>query len=225
MRLTHWASAAMVIAAAGLGAYAVQLVSNPAERFDLTQTHKSIGLTVFALTVMRFCLRALTTAPKSEVSSPRLLRAARATHITLYALLLLLPLTGWLMAMTTVVRVPTAFFGLFELPYILPPDLPSYYLARSAHAAAAIVLAFLVAVHIAAAMVHALWWRDGTMARMWTSRQAGDPTDSYRGRSLSPSPWGASALLRWLSRTRWLSAHSPLSFVEAPMEKPNGQPR
>jgi cytochrome b561 len=170
MRLTHWASAAMVIAAAGLGAYAVQLVQNPAERFDLTQTHKSIGLTVFALTVMRFCLRALTTAPKSEVSSPWLVRVARATHITLYALLLLLPLTGWLMAMTTVIRVPTTFFGFFELPYILAPDLPSYYLARVLHGVAAIALAFLIAVHIAAAIMHAVWWRDDTMARMCTSR-------------------------------------------------------
>ncbi|HEY7298816.1 MAG TPA: cytochrome b/b6 domain-containing protein [Xanthobacteraceae bacterium] len=181
MRLIHWASAAMVIAAAGLGAYAVQLVENPAERFDLTQTHKSIGLTVFALTVMRFCLRALTAAPKSEVSSPRLRWAARATHVTLYVLLLLLPLTGWLMATTTVVRVPTTFFGVFELPYILPPDLPSYHLARAVHGAAASVLAFLVAVHIAAATMHALWWRDDTMARMWMSRWAGVPAGSDPG--------------------------------------------
>jgi cytochrome b561 len=66
MRLTHWASAALIIAALGLGAYMVQFVQNPAERFDLTQTHKSIGVTVFALTVVRLCLRLLTIAPKPD---------------------------------------------------------------------------------------------------------------------------------------------------------------
>jgi cytochrome b561 len=167
MRLIHWATAALVVGAGGIGAYAVGLVQNPAQRFDLTQTHKSIGLTVFALTAIRSCLRVLTTAPKPAVSAPRLLlRVARATHITLYALLLLLPSTGWLMATTTVVRVPTTFFGFLELPYILAPDLLTYRLAHAAHAVAAIALAFLIAVHIGAAMVHALWWRDDTMAQM-----------------------------------------------------------
>jgi cytochrome b561 len=154
LRLLHWASAVLVIGALGLGAYMVQLVEDPAERFDLTQTHKTIGVVVLALTVARVCLRVLTTAPSHE--RVPLLLAAKATHAGLYALLLLLPLSGWFMATTTPVRVPTIVFGLFILPYPLAPDLATYRVAHAIHLAAAISLALLILLHSAAALVYVL---------------------------------------------------------------------
>jgi cytochrome b561 len=153
LRLVHWVSAGLVFAALGLGAYMVQLVENPAERFDLTQTHKAIGIVVLALTLVRLCLRLLATAPRYAQWSRPL--AARATHAALYALLLLLPLSGWLMATTTPVRVPTTVFGVLTLPYPLAPDLPTYRLAHAVHVTAAIALALLVVLHSAAALAHA----------------------------------------------------------------------
>jgi cytochrome b561 len=174
LRLIHWSSAALVIGALGLGAYMVVLVDDPARRFDLTQTHKSIGVAVLALSAARLCLRMLTASPKPPPAAPPLLLAATATHAGLYALLLLLPLSGWLMATTTPIRVPTVVFGLFTLPYPLQPDLPAYRLAHAAHVVAAIALAVLIVLHAAAALVHALWWRDGVLARMaWRPRVAG----------------------------------------------------
>ena len=85
------------------------------------------------------------------------LLAVKATHAGLYALLLLLPLSGWLMATTTPVRVPTIVFGLFALPYPLAPDLATYRVAHAVHVTAAILLALLVFLHSAAALAHA--WR------------------------------------------------------------------
>jgi cytochrome b561 len=161
LRLLHWATAVLVIAALGLGAYMVQFVEDPAERFDLTQTHKAIGVTVLALTVIRLGLRIFATAPTQE-HAPRLL-AAKATHTGLYALLLLLPASGWLMATTTPVRVPTMVFGLFTLPYPLAPDLATYRLAHAVHVTAAILLAVLVFLHSAAALVHA--WKGPSHVR------------------------------------------------------------
>jgi cytochrome b561 len=152
LRLLHWASAALILGALALGAYMVELVQDPAERFDLTQTHKTIGVVVLALTVARLCLRVLTTSPTNERAT--LLLAAKATHAGLYVLLLLLPLSGWLMATTTPVRVPTIVFGLFTLPYPLAPDLAMYRLAHVIHLAAAISLALLVLLHSAAALAH-----------------------------------------------------------------------
>jgi cytochrome b561 len=154
LRLLHWASAVLVIGALGLGAYMVQLVEDPAERFDLTQNHKTIGVAVLALTVARLCLRALATAP-GYAPAPRLL-AAKMAHAALYALLLLLPASGWLMATTTPVRVPTVVLGLFTLPYPLAPDLAMYRVAHGVHVTAAISLAVLVLVHSAAALTHML---------------------------------------------------------------------
>jgi cytochrome b561 len=154
LRLLHWVSAVLVIGLLALGAYMVQLVADPAERFDLTQTHKSIGVIVLALTVVRLCLRMFATAPRHRYAP--LLLAAKATHVGLYALLLLMPLSGWLMATTTPVRVPTVVLGLFALPYPLMPDLAAYRLAHAIHLTAAISLAVLVFLHSAAAIAHAL---------------------------------------------------------------------
>jgi cytochrome b561 len=167
LRLLHWLSAALVLGALGLGVYMVQFVHDPGERFALTQTHKSIGIAILALTLARVCRRSLASAPAPEPVAPSLLFAAKTAHLALYALLVLMPLSGWLMATTTPVRVPTQVFGLFPLPYPLAPDLATYRFAHNVHVAMAILLAALIVVHIAAALVHALVWRDRTLARMW----------------------------------------------------------
>ena len=172
VRFLHWASAVLVIAAIGLGTYMVQLVHDPAERFELTQTHKSIGIAVLALTLVRLCLRILTNAPNPDPAAPSVLLAAKVTHAFLYGLLLVMPLSGWLMATTTPVRVPTFVFGLVELPYPLSPDLTTYRIAHTIHVVSAIFLALLIVLHVATANIHAFVWRDRTLARMWSRRSA-----------------------------------------------------
>jgi cytochrome b561 len=169
LRLAHWLSAVLVVVAVVLGIYMVQFVHSPGQRFELTQNHKSIGIAILALTVLRLCLRGLTRAPKPEPAARAVLVAAKTAHVTLYALLLLMPSSGWLMATTTPVRVPTVVFRLFTLPYPLAPDLTTYGLAHTAHVVLASLLASLIVLHIAAALVHALVWRDQTLARMWRS--------------------------------------------------------
>ena len=78
-----------------------------------------------------------------------------------------MPLSGWLMATSTPIRVPTWLFGLLELPYPLTPNLATYRLARTAHICLALLLAPLIALHVAATRVHAIIWHDRTFARMW----------------------------------------------------------
>jgi cytochrome b561 len=170
LRLVHWASAALVVAALGLGTIMVQVVHDPAERFELTQTHKSVGITVLALTIVRLCLRILTDAPKPEPASRFVLLAAKIAHVSLYGLLLVMPLSGWLTVTTTPVRVPTFVFGLVELPYPLSPDLNTYWVAHAIHVVSAVFLASLVVLHVAAAIIHRFLWQDRTLARMWWTR-------------------------------------------------------
>ena len=179
LRLAHWVTAALVLAGLGLGTVMVQFVHNPALRFELTQTHKSIGIAILALTALRLCRRLFGRAPKPEPAAPSLLLAAKATHTALYALLVLLPVSGWFMATTTPVRVPTVVFGLFALPYPMAPDLAIYRIAHTAHVMLAILLTVLTALHFLATVVHVLIWRDQTLARMWRV-----PSWFYRG---SPS--------------------------------------
>lgn len=186
VRLAHWLGAVLVLTALGLGAYMVLLVADPAERFQLTQTHKSIGLIILALTVVRLCRRALMHAPKPEPAARPVLLAAKVTHAGLYLLLLMMPLSGWLMATTTPIRVPTLVFGLLEVPYPLAPNLGAYRLAHAAHIAFALLLVFLIGLHVAAAIVHTLFWRDRTLLRMLRN-----PVRN-RGGDLQGADWTAS---------------------------------
>jgi len=173
MRAAHWISAALVLGSFGLGLSMVHLVQDSGRRFDLTQTHKSIGVVVLILTSVRLSLRLMTAAPPPMPVAPYVLRAARAVHTALYALLLLMPLSGWLMASTTPVRVPTIVFSLFELPYPLAPHLAIYQLVHGVHVVSAMALGALIAFHISAVLVHTFCWRGPVLARMW-------PTQSVR---------------------------------------------
>ena len=124
IRLFHWAGALLVLAALALGVFMVQFVAEAARRFDLTQTHKSIGVAILGLTIARLLLRLVIHAPKTEPATLPLLLAAKLAHSALYALLVIMPASGWLMATTTPVRVPTIVLGLFPLPYPLASNLP-----------------------------------------------------------------------------------------------------
>ncbi len=172
LRLLHWASAVLVLGALGLGVTMVQLVHDPGERFELTQMHKSLGVVILAVTAVRLLLRLVLSAPKPQSAAPLVQAAARANHAALYLLVLAMSLSGWLTVSTTPVRVPTSVFGLFVLPYPLAANLAIYRLAHTVHVGVAITLAALITLHVAAALVHVLVWRDRTLARMWGKPRA-----------------------------------------------------
>jgi cytochrome b561 len=171
LRIMHWLTAALVLGALLLGVTMVQVVHDPGVRFELTQTHKSIGVAILLLALLRLCLRIRAAAPVPEPAAPLLIIGAKAMHIALYVLLLAMPLSGWLMASTTPVRVPTSVFGLFDLPYPLAREFTTYRFAHGIHVACAISLASLIALHVAATLVHSLLWHDHTVRRMWPERR------------------------------------------------------
>ena len=155
------------LAALGLGTIMVQFVPNPAVRWlGLWRATKEAAAQSQHCESQYGDANALVICVNSN-RHESLLIAAKATHIALYALLVLMPVSGWFMATTTPVRVPTVVFGLFALPYPMAPDLAIYRAAHVAHVALAILLSVLIALHVVAAMVHALIWRDQTLARMW----------------------------------------------------------
>jgi cytochrome b561 len=82
-----------------VGALIVLAVHNAATPFDLTQTHKSIGVSVLVLTLLtllRLGMRCFFRAPKLEPIARSVVIVGRAVHVGLYVLLLLLPFFGWL---------------------------------------------------------------------------------------------------------------------------------
>jgi cytochrome b561 len=141
-------------------------------RFALTQVHKSWGVVIFALALLRLGWRLASPRPPLPAAMPRWQRrAAAATHAALYALMLLLPVTGWLLASASPVQdllqMQNLVFGRIALPDPFVPGSDALDRAfRTLHAGAAIALAALLAVHVAAALRHQFVDRDGLLARM-----------------------------------------------------------
>jgi cytochrome b561 len=130
---------------------------------SLFSTHKLAGFILLWIVVLRLGYRLLSGAPKPEPSLPSWQAAvSRATHWGLYALLLIMPLLGWLgVSMYPALDI----FGLFSLPAIAPKsDLANQVFGL--HKAAAWVLIALVTLHISAALFHYFIRRDGVLQRM-----------------------------------------------------------
>ena len=166
----HWLVAALVFAQLALGLYAADLPLG-IERLRLLSRHKSLGLALLALALLRLAWRAAQAPPPLPASMPRWERgAALATHRLIYLLLVLAPLAGWLQASASGLSVN--WFGLFQMPDLVPKSRALAELFRLAHLVCVALLAALVAGHVAAALRHALLLRDGVLHRMlpWSPR-------------------------------------------------------
>lgn len=166
----HWALAALLAALVALGWWMVRL---PDAGYDtvkivLILVHKQLGLAALALAGLRLAWRIVQPMPALAASLPlREQVAARFVHLCLYALMLALPMTGWLMS--SAAGFPMSFLGLVSLPDLVPVSEPLFRQLAFVHRWLAIGLAALVALHAGAALRHRFVLRDDTLARMWRS--------------------------------------------------------
>lgn len=175
----HWVIALMLSIMIGVGFVMVAVEETAAATGDFTikvfglplyqayQLHKSVGLTLFWLIVLRLGLRLTLglTAPRHDHS--RLERfVARTVQIVLYALMLSMPLTGWLMASSSPLGLPTMWFGLVNVPHPLGPDAARKEILATLHALGGYALLAIAGLHAAAALRQHLVDRDGTLTAM-----------------------------------------------------------
>jgi cytochrome b561 len=161
--LQHWLSVALIVTLFGLGWRMVSLPLSPL-KFELYALHKSLGLLVLALSVVRLLWRVGSPIPAPVDGPVWQRRAAAGAHWLLYALLFALPLSGWLF--NSFVGFPLSFFGLVNLPPLAAPEPALKESARLAHAWLGYLLLALLAIHAAAALHHQFVKRDGTLSRM-----------------------------------------------------------
>ena len=170
----HWIVALLMILNVGLALYA-QWAPDDWVR-PLIDTHKSVGITVLGLAVLRLAWRLSHTPPPMPATFRRWERqAANAAHVALYVLVFLMPLSGWAhdSAWKGWEAHPMRWFGLFPWPRIaaiaaLPAeDKEAWHDALfSVHQNAAYVLYVLVALHIAGALKHQFVDRERELQRM-----------------------------------------------------------
>lgn len=165
----HWLSFLVVLAAGGIGLLMDELPRG-VTKLQVYALHKSLGLTVIALTVIRLLWRLASKAPPPLAGAPRWQDAiARLTHGGLYLLLLLVPFSGWWYNSTS--GFALQYFKLFNVPALVATDLAFKQQAKDIHELLFYVLCGLVAVHAAAALAHHYVWRDRTLVRMLPGRR------------------------------------------------------
>jgi cytochrome b561 len=162
-RLLHWLVAACLLAMLFIG---VGMVSTVMPKYlTLLSIHKSLGITILILALIRLAARLYYGAPPLPVDLPEPMKiAAQLSHYVLYALMIGMPLLGW--GMLSAGEYPIVLFGSIRLPAILHQSDSLYTLLRNAHVYLAFAFFALVLLHVAAALFHALVRRDGVFEAM-----------------------------------------------------------
>lgn len=163
-QLLHWTIVLLILGQGTVGLVMTEMRNSP-DKIEVYALHKSFGLTIFALALLRLVWRWYAGTPRPVPGMPRWQeRAARLSHWGLYALLFAIPLSGWVF--NSAAGFPLQWFGLFNLPAIIGKDHDLREFTRDLHELLFWILAALALVHAAAAFWHHLFLHDATLARM-----------------------------------------------------------
>ena len=174
-RLLHWIIALLVLGALAGGLVLEQLGDGPFKD-DLAGLkpytnqiyflHKSAGMTVLLLMVVRIAARLVYGAPDLPVTVPDWqARIAGLSHFAFYVLLIAMPVLGWLA--TSAYEAPVPLFGLYDFPMLIEKDRAFAEKLYWIHGIMGKVLLAIVLLHIGAALMHGIVKRDGVFGRMW----------------------------------------------------------
>lgn len=176
----HWLTAAFILATAAVG-----LVMEQIDRLPVYMLHKSLGMTVLALVLLRLLWRLIDRRPPYPPGMPGWQRlASSSAHALIYVAMLVMPLSGWLY--NSAARRPLDWFGLFKIPSLTHHDrasgefsilgfpAPEFIdtpqklraLAGDLHETLFYAGAALLLLHVGAALKHHFFDRDPTLARM-----------------------------------------------------------
>ncbi len=168
----HWAIAGLIVANVLIG-WSFSAIQGPL-RQEALQLHKSIGITVLLLSVLRLLWRRLSTLPPF----PATMRAweklsAKFVEKWLYFVMFAMPLTGWAVVSSSGLHIPTVLFGAVHWPDIpvlgtlpLEKQLVAYSFFIGAHRFVAKMIYVLVGFHVLGALRHQFIKRDLVLARM-----------------------------------------------------------
>ena len=164
----HWLMAALLITLLVMGLYMASLpdVGFDTRKIALILYHKQLGLLALALAALRLAWRVGNALPSLVETLPDWQKViARVVHLCFYALMLALPITGWLMSSAAGIAV--SLFGLFDLPDLIARDEYLFQAFIQIHKWLGYGLIACIVIHAAAALRHHFLFKDETLKKMW----------------------------------------------------------
>jgi cytochrome b561 len=169
-KLFHWVMALLIFAQIALGLMAAGWHLSPT-KIELFFWHKSTGMLILLLLALRLAWRLANPTPVLPAGTPAWERAAaRSGHALLYALMLALPLTGWIVNSAS--NIPFRIFHVVPLPALVAPDQALADAVALVHRGLFVLLALVLLAHIGAALRHHFVKRNDILTRMlpWGTR-------------------------------------------------------
>jgi cytochrome b561 len=166
-QLLHWLIVLFIVAQLTLATLFEQLPAG-AKKLTLLSRHKSIGITILMLALVRLAWRWSNPTPTlPDTLKPYERALARLTHALLYVLLFAVPLSGWLMSSAR--GFPVSWFGFLQLPDLVPKNKVLYEALVTTHGILAWSLGIVATVHLVAALKHHFVLKDDVLRRMLPS--------------------------------------------------------
>ncbi len=163
-KFLHWLMALIIIGMVILGLYMNDLPISE-EKLRLYGIHKEFGLLVLFLAMFRIIWRIGNIVPLLPNTIPSWQKfAAHAVHWALYGFMFAMPITGWMM--TSAAGLPPSFFGLFDMPSLVSPNLDLLHLLIQVHTWLAYGLIVTFCGHVGAALKHHFINKDDVLRRM-----------------------------------------------------------
>jgi len=160
----HWLMALMIAGGLVMGGMIEDMPLSPL-KLKLLSWHKWNGITVLLLAILRLAVRYATGTPPLPASVPVWQQwLARAGHGLLYLLMILIPLSGWLMSSAK--GFPVNYFGVLPLPDLIGKDAGLADWLKLGHERLCQLLLVALAAHVAAALKHHYFDRDTILQRM-----------------------------------------------------------
>ena len=159
----HWLTVALIATGFAIGLWMVDLPIAP-QTIRIYAYHKWIGITVFLMALARLAWRVAHPVPPLAALPRWQRRAATASHVALYVLMLVIPISGWLYSSATGVQV--VYLGVIALPNLVAKDNALAAALKAVHVSLNFTLLALVLVHAGAALRHHFIERDRVLSRM-----------------------------------------------------------
>jgi cytochrome b561 len=160
----HWVIAALIVVQFTL-AWTADDLPLGMHKLALLARHKSFGMTVLMLAVLRLGWRLFNPAPPLPEGMSKIETfLARATHMAFYVLLFAMPVTGLLMSSAK--NYSVSWFGMFTWPNLIAPNERWFDILRSTHEVLSYLLFAVAILHILAALKHHFWNKDDVLTRM-----------------------------------------------------------